>query len=284
MSNVFACPTVAGAPSLPDFVIAFQPIVDVCARRVVAYEALTRTMDGACYPKLIDGMDEKTLRRFDREIAIEAIRRAVELGLKDLDVSLCLNLRPDLHPEALDAEYLRLAAGTCGLSPSEILLEMTEEHKLAVPELHSLLERNQAAGFYTGVDDFGAGYSGLAMLVECRPEILKLDRSLVRGIDSSDRRQKIVAAFAQIAESMKTSLIAEGVETVAEYEKLRELGIRFMQGYLFASPSVEELPWQAVWGVMPPTEAKRRAGRGAIAGWLAAAADFDCGSQAGVPA
>ncbi len=271
---------------MPDFVIAFQPIVDVCARRVVAYEALTRTPDGACYPKLIDGMDEETLRRFDREVAVEAIRRAVNLGLKELDVSLCLNLRPDLHPEALDAEYLRLAASTWGLLPSEILLEMTEEHKLAVPELYSLLERNQAAGFYTGVDDFGAGYSGLAMLVECRPEILKLDRALVRGIDSSDRRQKIVAAFAQIAESMKMSLIAEGVETVEEYEMLRALGIRFMQGYLFAPPTVEELPWHAVWGVTPPAAEERRAGRGAIAGWLsaAAAADFDCGPQAGLPA
>jgi EAL domain-containing protein (putative c-di-GMP-specific phosphodiesterase class I) len=79
--------------------------------------------------------------------------------------------------------------------------------------------------------------------------VLKLDRALVKGIDTSDTRQKIVQAFANCSRALDMRLIAEGIETHAEAEMLESLGITCMQGYLFSKPVVDTLPTHSVWGV-----------------------------------
>ena len=239
----------AGPFNLPPFVIAYQPIVDVVGRSIVAYEALTRGVNEASYPQLTAHLNPAALRAFHRRSAERAIRRAAELGLLNLQASLSLNLQPDLHPDALDAAFVADVARSCGLNPENILLEFTEDHRLAIPEYKQLLERNKEAGFATGMDDFGAGYSGLTALVECRPEVLKLDRALVKGIDTCDTRQKIVQAFVNCCKALDMRLIAEGIETRAECEMLLSLGITHMQGYLFSRPVVDALPTHSVWGV-----------------------------------
>ncbi len=239
----------AGPFDLPPFVIAYQPIVDVGSRSIVAYEALTRGLNGTSYPQLVAHLNAAALRAFHRRTAETAIRRAAELGLLHLQASLCINLQPDLHPDALDAEFVARVARSCGLTPANILLEFTEDHRLPIPEYKQLLERNKEAGFATGMDDFGAGYSGLSALVECRPEVLKLDRALVKGIDTSNTRQKIVQAFANCCKALDMRLIAEGIETHPEAEMLQSLGITHMQGYLFSKPVVDTLPTHSVWGI-----------------------------------
>jgi len=238
-----------GPLDLPPYVIAYQPIVDVASRSIVAYEALTRGVEGDSYPQLTAHLDTASLRAFHRRTAETAIRRAAELGLLSLQASLCINLQPDLHFDALDAAFVAGVARSCGLTPDDILLELTEDHRLPVPEYRQLLERNKEAGFATGMDDFGAGYSGLTALVECRPDVLKLDRALVKGIDSSETRQKIVHAFFNCCKSLDMRLVAEGIETRPEAEMLQSLGITTMQGYLFSKPVVDTLPTHSVWGV-----------------------------------
>lgn len=248
----------AGPFDLPSFVIAFQPIVDVSTRSIVAYEALTRGTTGMSYPQLVAHLNAPALRAFHRRTAEVAIRRAAELGLADLNASLCINVQPDLHADALDATYVLEVARSCGLSPAHILLEFTEDHRLDIPEYKQLLERNKEAGFATGMDDFGAGYSGLSALVECRPEVLKLDRALIKGIDSSYTRQRIIAAFADCCKALDMRLIAEGIETVAECDMLMSLGVTHMQGYLFSHPILDELPTDSVWGVDHLGRARQR--------------------------
>ncbi len=264
---------------LPQFVIAFQPIVDVNGERIIAYEALTRGLDGKPYPDLVAGFDLASVRKFQRETAKRAMQRAVSLGIEGLGVPVCLNLEPDLDPEAVDADFILKTAAECGLAPSSILLELTEDHRLSLPNLRTLLARNRAAGFCTCMDDFGAGYAGLTMLAECRPEILKLDRGLIRSIDSSDTRQKIVAAFQQICNSLDMSLIAEGVETHAECAMLRQLGIHLMQGYLFSRPVADQLPTEITWSAAPVARSGRNGGSGrdAEAGWGIRRPSFDLG-------
>jgi len=239
----------AGPFDLPPFVIAFQPIVNVVNRSIVAYEALTRGPGGAAYPQLVAHLNAAALRAFHRRTAETAIRRAAQLGLADIPVSLCINVQPDIHPEALNAEFILEAARRYGLDAPNILLEFTEDHRLPIPEYKQLLERNKAAGFVTGMDDFGAGYSGLSALVECRPEVLKLDRALVTGIDTSITRQKIVSAFSDCCKALDMRLIAEGIETTAERDMLLELGIEHMQGFLFSPAVVDALPAESVYGV-----------------------------------
>lgn len=248
----------AGPFNLPPYVIAYQPIVDVARRSIVAYEALTRGVDGTPYPQLVANLSTAAVRAFHRRTAETSIRRAAELGLLDLQASLSINLRPDLHPDALNADFIAGVARSCGLTPGNILIEFTEDHRLPIPQYRELLERNKQAGFATGMDDFGAGYSGLTALVECRPEVLKLDRALVKGIDTSDTRQKLVQAFANCCKALDMSLIAEGIETCAEAEMVQSLGITHMQGYLFSKPIVDTLPTHSVWGIdpVPPPAAR----------------------------
>ncbi len=249
MGRTFSGYRGAGPFDLPPFVIAFQPIVDVKARSIVAYEALTRGANGSLYPQLTAHLNTAALRAFHRRIAEMAVRRAVELGLKDLNASLCINVQPDLHPDSLDAGFILDAARRYGLDAADILVEFTEDHRLPIPEYKQLLARNKQAGFATGMDDFGAGYSGLSALVECRPEVLKLDRALVRGIDTSYTRQKIVAAFSDCCKALDMRLIAEGIETEQECRMLLDLGITHMQGFLFSHPVIDALPYDSVWGV-----------------------------------
>jgi EAL domain-containing protein (putative c-di-GMP-specific phosphodiesterase class I) len=227
---------------LPPFTIAYQPIVNVPARRVVAYEALCRGGYCTSYPEMVASMDRETLQRFHRHIADDAIRRAVALGLTERNASLSLNLQPDLEPGALDAEFIRLAAIRHGLPHNRIVIELTEDHHLSLAQLGELLQRNKAGGFVSAVDDFGAGYSGLSYLTECRPDVLKLDRALVSDIHSHVVKQKIVGAFVRVCKSLRMVLVAEGIETLEECRTLRRLGITLMQGYFFSRPVIGELP------------------------------------------
>lgn len=239
----------AGPYNLPSFVIAYQPIVNARTRSIAAYEALTRGPEGVCYPDLVAHLNAPALRAFHRRTAEAAIRRAVELGLVEQGASLSVNLQPDVHPDALDASFLAIAADRFGLPRTRLILEFTEDHKLPIPEYKMLLTRNKEAGFTSSMDDFGAGYSGLTALVECRPEVLKLDRALVRGIDASDTRQKIVAAFVTCCKALNMQLVAEGIETHAEFQMLLDLGIDLMQGYYFSHPGMDHLPLASVRGI-----------------------------------
>jgi EAL domain-containing protein (putative c-di-GMP-specific phosphodiesterase class I) len=221
---------------LPQFVVAFQPIIHIPSREVAAYEALMRGSDGSSYPQLVADMDEETLRLFHRVTAEEAVRSAVALGIKQTSASLTINLLPDLHPDALNAEYMVEIAERCGMPLTRIVLELTEDHKLSLPQLNEVLTRNRLAGFATAMDDFGSGYSGLTALVSCHPDVLKLDRQLVTRIDTDEVRQTIVGATVKVAASLNMRLVAEGVENAKECQALRKLGVRFMQGYFLGRP------------------------------------------------
>jgi len=231
-----------GAINIPPFAVAYQPIVNVPARRVAGYEALVRGEQGLSFPELVAGMDSTTLRYFHHKTAEEAIRRAVSLGLAERKASLTINILPDRDPAALNARSIRELAQRYGLPVNRIILEMTEDHHLSLAEFTELLAENRAAGFASATDDFGAGYSGLTALVDSRPEVLKLDRALIRDIDRSDAREKIVGAFVKVCQALGMTLVAEGVETLAECRKLRTLGIKYMQGFFFSKPIVNALP------------------------------------------
>ncbi|WP_445326824.1 EAL domain-containing protein [Sphingobium sp. AN558] len=97
-------------------------------------------------------------------------------------------------------------------------------------------------GFGTAIGDFGAGHAGLGLLAKFRTDYIKLDMDLVRGLDTSMPRRLIVEGVLRIARSLDITVIAEGIETIGEYEALRSLGVRYIQGYLLARPGYKVLP------------------------------------------
>jgi EAL domain-containing protein (putative c-di-GMP-specific phosphodiesterase class I) len=99
----------------------------------------------------------------------------------------------------------------------------------------------ERVGFTVAIDDFGAGYAGLNALATCVPDVVKIDRKLIQGIECNSAKKTIVGALSKVCRKLGVMLIAEGVETNLEYEILRGFGIRFMQGFLFARPTACEM-------------------------------------------
>jgi diguanylate cyclase (GGDEF)-like protein len=216
-----------------------QPIVDHAAGRVHAYEALarfhTRGTDSPLHWFAL--ADEFGLRE---ELELACLDAALEL-LADLPagVRLSVNLSgPVLIGEG--AQDLLARRGDL----SRLIIEVTEEalvHRDA--SLEAALAPLRARGASFAVDDMGAGYSGLRQITALNPAYLKLDRSLIRGIDADPDRAALLRALAGYAEHTGALLVAEGVETEAELEAVAALGVPLVQGYWFGRPAP---PWPAL--------------------------------------
>ena len=97
-------------------------------------------------------------------------------------------------------------------------------------------------GFGTALDDFGAGYAGLNLLAQFRPDYIKIDMALIRDIGTSRPKQLIVDSIIRLASSLGVTVIAEGIETEQELAVLREFGVDLIQGFLLAQPQFQSLP------------------------------------------
>ena len=104
--------------------------------------------------------------------------------------------------------------------------------------LRQTLDQYRMQGCSVAIDDAGTGYSNLEAIMKLEPTYLKIDMSLVRGIDASVVKQELIKALSGMARSITAQVIAEGIETPAEYQTLLDLGVEFGQGYLFARPGV----------------------------------------------
>lgn len=125
----------------------------------------------------------------------------------------------------------------------QIMFEFTEVEQVQDNRhIRGIVDHYQALGFKTAIDDFGAGYSGLSLLADFRPDIIKLDMHLLRGIDQDPIRQAIVRHCLALFTELQITPLAEGVETRDEMACLREMGVSLMQGYLFARSGFETLP------------------------------------------
>jgi EAL domain-containing protein (putative c-di-GMP-specific phosphodiesterase class I) len=123
------------------------------------------------------------------------------------------------------------------------MFEFTENEKFRdTAHVSRIVSEYRRQGFLTALDDFGAGFAGLSLLANFQPDLIKIDMDLLRGIDTDQRRQVIVAGIIGIAGSLGIAVIAEGVETAAELDTLRGLGATLFQGYHFAKPRLEALP------------------------------------------
>ena len=226
-----------------DFSMAFQPIVDAETGRPFAYEALVRGLGGESAASILGRVTEENRYAFDQRCRVKAIETAVRAGILDSDARLSINFLPNAvySPKACIQLTLKTAAAT-GLPTDRLLFEFTENEQMADPDhVANIVRTYQAMGFGTALDDFGAGHAGLSLLARFQPDVIKLDMELVRGIEASLPRRVIVDGIARMCRELGITVIAEGIETEAEYRALRALGIRYVQGYLLARPAFETL-------------------------------------------
>jgi EAL domain-containing protein (putative c-di-GMP-specific phosphodiesterase class I) len=241
----YACLGCGSGVSLPvAFTMAFQPIVDIVAGRVFAYEALVRGTEGQSAAEILAGIEAQMVYKFDQSCRIRAIELAARLFGSGDGVKLSINFMPNAvyEPETCIRTSLA-AARRVGFDPERLMFEFTEDERIReIGHLRRILECYRSRGFTTAIDDFGAGYAGLNLLADLRPDMLKLDMGLIRGIDGCHARQEIVAGVTRVAGALGMECIAEGIETAAELDTLRAIGIRLYQGFYIAKPEVEALP------------------------------------------
>ncbi|AIR87823.1 EAL domain-containing protein [Pseudomonas cremoricolorata] len=236
------CRRCADQAPLPfDFSMAFQPIVAPGRQQVFAYEALVRGTDGSSAYSVLSKVTEDNRYTFDQTCRIKAVELAAQLNLQGY---LSINFLPNaVYQPAACIRATLDAAQRVGFPTSRIIFEVTENESLTDrTHLKNILIEYQRQGFKTAIDDFGAGYSGLGLLAEFQPDIIKLDMELIRGVDHDTARLAIVEGIVGICRKLGIRIIAEGVEQVAEYRALRALGIDLFQGYLFARPAYQALP------------------------------------------
>lgn len=224
-----------------DFTMAFQPIVDLRDQSIFAYEALVRGTDGSGAASILSRVNEKNRYAFDQSCRVTAVKLAAELGVPCF---ISINFLPNAVYQAATCIRATLeAARTYNFPTDRLIFEITENEELVDKKhLKSIITEYKRQGFKTAIDDFGAGYSGLNLLAEFQPDIIKLDMALVRDIDQDKVRQAIVQGILGVCKTLEIEVIAEGIETSAELKLLHGLGVNLFQGYLFAKPGFEHLP------------------------------------------
>jgi EAL domain-containing protein (putative c-di-GMP-specific phosphodiesterase class I)/CheY-like chemotaxis protein len=213
--------------------MAYQPIVRATDSSVLAYEALMRVDE----PQLPHpGAVLSAAERVDRLQDVgRAVRNSVVVSTQTADPSWLLFV--NLHPEdLLDSTLYKVNSPFAALA-HRVVLEVTERVSLErITNIHGKVAELRALGFQIALDDLGAGYAGLTSFTLLEPEFVKLDMSLVRDVDSSATKQKIIRSMVRLCKDLGKQIIAEGVESLAERAQLIELGCDLLQGYLFARP------------------------------------------------
>lgn len=227
-----------------DFSMAFQPIYDAVAGRVWGYEALVRGLAGEGAYSVLSQVSPEQKYRFDQDCRVKAIELASRLFPADEPLMLSINFMPNAVYEPAACLRATLSAARRNNFPtSAIMFEFTENEEVAdTAHLQNIITEYRKHGFTTAIDDFGAGHAGLGLLVDFQPDLLKIDMKLLRDVDTSPARQAVVDGIVGIAEKLHITVLAEGIETEAEYLMLKAAGIRLFQGYWFAKPAFEELP------------------------------------------
>jgi EAL domain-containing protein (putative c-di-GMP-specific phosphodiesterase class I) len=213
----------AGGPRM-----VYQPIVDMGTAAVVGYEALSRFDEGA--------PDEWFAAAagvgFGVDLELAAVRRA----LGDLDrLPATAYLSVNVSPQTLTDP--RLSALLHAVPGDRVVLELTEHSAVSdYAPYCALMADLRGLGFRLAVDDAGAGYSSLRHIVDLAPDVIKVDRSLVQGIDVDPARRSLFVALVTFAADLGAILVAEGVENADEARQLSTWGVRLAQGWHYGRP------------------------------------------------
>jgi EAL domain-containing protein (putative c-di-GMP-specific phosphodiesterase class I)/CheY-like chemotaxis protein len=215
--------------------MAFQPIVSLKTNSLFGYEALLRT-DEPTFANPVHFLDAAQrlgaahkLGRIVRAKIAEAAKTAPP------EAKLFVNV----HAGELDDFELYSATSPLAAFANRVVIEITERHSLdAITGVSARMSKLRELGYSVAVDDLGAGYAGLSSFSILEPEYVKLDMSLIRGVDTSKRKESVVRSMLSLCErELQMQVICEGVETAAECNTLAALGCDLTQGYFFARPA-----------------------------------------------
>lgn len=225
-----------------DLVSHFQPIVSAAAPgEMHAYECLLRGKgaDGEMvFPDRLFSVarSAEMLFHLDRAARITAIEESSRFGIR---VPIFINFNPTaIYDPAFCLRTTIAAAEQSGRAPWQFVFEVVESDSVGdVNHLLRILDRYRDAGFRVALDDLGAGYGSLNLLSRLKPDFVKFDREMVRNVHQDSYKEAVLGKLVEMAQTTGTRTIAEGVETEEEWAWVRDRGVEYVQGYLFARPA-----------------------------------------------
>jgi diguanylate cyclase (GGDEF)-like protein/PAS domain S-box-containing protein len=227
------------------FRIHYQPVVELDTRHIVSFEALLRwehPTQGLISPYHFIEAAEDTglLVSIGHWLILQACRQLREWDLNKFSaqpVNMTVNVSARQFADARLVSDIQEALRETGVDPSRLQLEMTESVATADPKLTlTVLSHLKHLGIGMVLDDFGVGSASLRGLWQFPVDALKIDRSLIREIQSDRTASGMVEVFITLAHKMNLKVIAEGIETPRQAERLRQMGCEFGQGYCFSAP------------------------------------------------
>lgn len=232
----------------------FQPMFDLADNGIYAYEALSRGPEGSPLhrPDALFAAARQCgrLGTLERLCQACAIRRFEDLQLPG---RLTINIDPLALIDGGHAErHLSQLLAETGLAPERIILELTEHSRIdRCTELKQAVHDCRDMGFSIAMDDLSAGYSNLRLLSDLEPDFVKLDKYFVSKIDADAVAADFVRTIVSLAKRVHCKVIAEGIETKTQLQRIRRLGIEYAQGYLLGRPTAQ--PSASVPAVLPET-------------------------------
>lgn len=229
-----------------EFCTYYQPVVDLHDESLQGVEALVRwdhPQRGLLTPDqfIPAAEDSGLIVGMGRLVLLDATRAVTEYGQargRGLDVAV--NVSPRQIDDASFVSHVASALAASGLDPARLIVEITESAVVNdMAHLATVLFQLKDMGVRIAMDDFGTGFSSLSYLSKLPVDIVKIDRSFVSKLDQGSADAQIVAAICSLGQAMGLQVVAEGVETVAQRDRLREMGCQSGQGYLFGRPRPE---------------------------------------------
>ncbi len=229
--------------SYGNFSFAYQPIVDSVQGNVSSYEALLRDRDKVFPAKYIESLPAQQKYHFDlhsKEVAISKVAPYLESHQ-----AVSINLLPGAFIDIDSAaDFILNQMSINSLEPEQLIIEVTESEIIRdFQRFKAKADALRTKGILIAMDDFGAGYAGLSTLANFPPDKIKLDRNLVFNIQNDGVKQALVSAVVEFSTKLGIIVVAEGVEDKEELRCLANLGIQRFQGYLFAKPCYDCLPF-----------------------------------------
>jgi len=214
--------------------MAGQPIVRAADGGLHAHEALLRTREPA-FPH-----PGAFLTAAERLAALPELGRTIRGAVASLMAAdaFAADVYVNLHPHDLADEALLDRHAPLSRLASRVVLEITERASLEnVSDVAGRVDALRALGYRIAIDDLGAGYAGLTSFAALRPDIVKLDMALVRGLDQDMVKRKLVGSMTGLCKDMGIVVVAEGIETLGEREAATRAGCDLLQGFLIGRPA-----------------------------------------------
>lgn len=231
--------------ALSRIITHYHPIISIKKKSIVGYEALSRGFCGNPVGIIPPGIlfesaaNEKLVTKLDRLCRKKALTNFQHVHTRNKDLLLFLNLDTSvMNKQIVGSGHLINSVNELQLNPNNIVIELIESKVSDNNSLEKFIDTYRGYGFLIGLDDIGCGHSNLDRVYIAKPDILKVDKSIISGSEQAFYKQEVLKLLVNLAKSIGALVVAEGIEREEEAILALELGVDMLQGFYFSKPGL----------------------------------------------